>query len=794
MSSLGFDPEIVQDFLTESGELLEQLDQDLVALESAPRDPEMLNKVFRALHTIKGSASFLALTNLVELAHAAESALNAARNGVVVVDRPAMDLLLAAVDVLRKQFDDLRDGRELTKAESPLVAGLAALGEGKAAGAHGGATPEGSVAAVSQPAPAGGASASGDERPLELPDNKASLVEFLIPDLEDSLGKLGSAIDALAGSDAAGRAGAASGLSELGDSLLKSAEFFELPTMAELARRLERVGEAVESLNADSMAQALPRLGAARLLMAAQAAGLRRGVVVDKAVEGLLGSLDAILEGTPLEATRVLRAGADARAALAADGVEFDQAGASAEAGDEGVSAKAEVGEEDHGPGKSAQAASGGGAAQEQTIRVEVSRLETLLNLVGELVLQKNRLGAIARQTGSLDAGANLMERVEQLGEALTLATGQLDRVTGDIQVAVMRTRMQPLDKLFGRYPRLIRDLARKTGKQIALVIEGGDTEVDKSVIEELADPLVHLLRNSADHGVEPPADRRAAGKAEQGTIRLVASHEGSHVLVRIIDDGRGLSRDRIGKRAVERGLATQQQIDQMSDREVWNFIFAPGFSTAEQVTDLSGRGVGMDVVRTNIQKIKGSIELDSAEGKGATVAIKIPLTVAILQAMMVQIGTEVYAVPLTSIVEIVKPGPEVLSTIRRSPVMRLRETVLPLIEGCDVFAMPEAKRSATPFALVVEMHGQRAGLMVSGLIGQQEVVIKPIDEMLDHKGPVSGATVRDDGGVSLIVDVGEMIRMAAARGGTGGSGNPAPRIGVVAGGSVKGEKVGATG
>ncbi|MCA9300119.1 MAG: chemotaxis protein CheA, partial [Phycisphaerales bacterium] len=396
----------------------------------------------------------------------------------------------------------------------------------------------------------------------------------------------------------------------------------------------------------------------------------------------------------------------------------------------------------------------------EQTIRVEVGRLESLMNLVGELVLQKNRICALSRQVENMD-GTDQDTR-----EAFNSGAGNLDRVTADIQVAVMRTRMQPLDKIFGKYPRLIRDLATKTGKQIDLVIHGGDTEVDKSVIEELGDPLVHLMRNSADHGLEPASERVASGKGETGTIHLKASHEGSHVRIQIIDDGRGLPRQRIAAKAIERGLTTEAEVATLSDRDVHRFIFLPGFSTADQVSDLSGRGVGMDVVRTNIEKLKGTIDVTSEEGVGTTFTITIPLTVAIMPAMMVGVADEIYAIPLGNILEIVRPDVHQLSTIGEHPVMRLRDSVLPLINACDVFDVAPESRVDAPFAVVMTWNEKTIGLMVSKLIGQQEIVIKPLDEMTmaDRKGPVSGATVRDDGGVSLIVDVAELIRIAEGR------------------------------
>lgn len=790
MAVHGFDPEIIQDFLTESGELLESLDQDLVLLESTPEDPELLNKVFRALHTIKGSASFLALTNLVELAHAAESALNAARNRVFVVGREAMDLLLAAVDTLRRQFDDLREGRDLVKADASLVAGLTVLGEGKSkattnttsaptqakpvASASAPTVPSATPPAASistpastaaaAPAPvsdntrAGTGSGTSNERPLSLSSGKNDLLDFFISDVDESVTKLDALLGALAQTRDAEPA------VELLSSLSRTAAFFEFDTMNRVVELVSATVSPACELDDQHFAQAIEALRSCVGVLREQTGGLRDRKLLDRDIVPLKSRLDALIAGeaeptTGASATAAVVAGFNATTstadvnpvptavAPANDSASATGAASAAGAANTGTAAaNAATAGETHGPGN---------AGGDQTIRVEVTRLEALLNLVGELVLQKNRLGAIARQAGSGQITG------DQLAETLSLATGNLDRVTGDIQVAVMRTRLQPLEKIFGRYPRLIRDLSRKTGKNIHLDIVGGETEVDKSVMEELADPLVHLLRNSADHGIEPPADRVKAGKSEQGVIRLCASHEGSHVLIQIIDDGRGLSRAKIGKRAVERGLATQAQIDAMSDRDVWNFIFAPGFSTAEQVTDLSGRGVGMDVVRTNIAKIKGSVELSSVEGKGTTISIQIPLTVAILTAMMVEIGTEIYAVPLSAIVEIVKPEKNVLSSIRQNPVMRLRDSVLPLLDGPTIFNLPDDKRRPSPFAVVVEQNQQRVGLMVSRLIGQQEVVIKPLNGMVEQAGPVSGATVRDDGGVSLIVDVGAMLRLA---------------------------------
>ncbi len=764
MSTNAFDPEILQDFLTESGELIEQLEGDLVVLERTPDDPALLNQVFRALHTIKGSASFLALANLVRVAHAAESALNAARNGLVRVDRRVMDLLLQAVDIVKTQLGQVRAGEPLRAAPDALVQTLSAIGEGRGA-PEPVATPVQAPATPAPIAPGPARDASGmSVSPVSLPPGKAELLEFLVADVEETLSKIAHQVDELA---SASDVGAPAGpLGAQAESLLKTVEFFEFAPMCELARALMGVSSAIGACDADHLGQVLPRIQAVTCLLDEQAAGLKAGELRARPTAVLLERLHAAVANKALDPIALLPPGSTASAAMAVDGVKPEASGPAPSASPAAASGAIPIAA---GPGPKAGAGETGDraprgapgedshkkAAADATIRVEVSRLESLMNLVGELVLQKNRLAALTRRLPEAGAAADFTEQ-------MTLSAGGLDRVTSDIQMAVMRTRMQPLDKLFGKYPRLLRDLSGKTGKKMRLAIEGGETEVDKSVIEELGDPLVHLIRNSADHGLEMPEERLASGKNEEGTITLRASHEGSHVRLLVIDDGRGLSRERIGAKAAERGLATPEAIAAMPDKDIWRFIFEAGFSTAEKVTDLSGRGVGMDVVRTNIQKIKGTIDITSELGKGTTISITIPLTVAILPAMMVGVGEEIYAIPLGNILEIVKPTPEQITTIGERPVMRLRETVLPLISGRDAFAQAEAKPAPTPFAVVLQQNESRIGLMVTRLIGQQEIVIKPLEGVVAQRGAaVSGATVRDDGGVSLIADVAELMNLS---------------------------------
>jgi two-component system, chemotaxis family, sensor kinase CheA len=749
---MNFDPELLQDFLTESGELLEQLDQDLVQLEATPQDPDLLNQVFRALHTIKGSASFLALTNLVNIAHAAESALNAARNRVIIVDKPAMDLLLQAVDVIKRQFVDLRAGSPLTQADQSLVDQLAALGEGRTAQPK----PSGHAASGSDPqqpnlSTSSAGSIAPGEKPLALPANKMDLLPFLVTDLESSLEQVDQLLASLA--DEAQRVATGHALSDLAESLGKTVEFFECAPMLRLVACLGKLGhEATEASVASVLAPARDVLDTLRV----QAKGLANQKLLERPIDSCckpleqLGSLEADTSAPAADPTPAAPTARTEPAAPPPATPAQPSPSAAIPAPDAAQPTSAPAA-----PASGTQPAPGAG---EQTIRVEVSRLEALLNLVGELVIQKNRSAALARELVARNLGD------QDYREHVTQTASGLDRITSDLQVAVMKTRMQPLDKLFGKYPRLVRDLARKLNKQINLVIEGGETEVDKSVIEELGDPLIHLIRNSCDHGIETPEARKASGKSDAGTLTLRASNSGGHVELLIIDDGKGLYPEKIAAKAIEKGVVTKQQADQMSDLDKIRLIFAPGFSTAEQISDVSGRGVGMDVVKTNIEKIKGTIDLLSEPGKGCTVAIKIPLTVAIMNAMMVGVGDEVYAVPLASVVEIVKPEEAQMATIRQQPVMRLRDSVLPLQEAADLFRQPEELRHKSQYAVVLQSAEHRVGLLVSRLIGQQEIVIKPLDERLDRGGPVSGATVRDDGGVSLIVDIPRVFKITQDR------------------------------
>jgi two-component system chemotaxis sensor kinase CheA len=403
---------------------------------------------------------------------------------------------------------------------------------------------------------------------------------------------------------------------------------------------------------------------------------------------------------------------------------------------------------------KAASSGSGkpSGKEEDSTVRVETRRLDHVMNLVGELVLGRNRL---------MKLGYGLEEQYEMnpLVRELGLAFAQLNLVTSDLQLAVMKTRMVPIRKVFSRFPRLVRDLSSKLGKQVRLDLVGEDTEVDKSVADELSDPLVHLVRNSMDHGLETVEERKRMGKSSEGSVRLAAYHEGNSIVIRIEDDGRGLQVDKIAESALDKGLVSESELATMSPQDVMKLIFLPGFSTAEQVSDLSGRGVGMDVVRTNISRMNGSLELDSQQGRGSQVTIKLPLTVAIIQALLVEVGNATFAVPLASVVEAVKVTKDDIKSVNGQAVLNLRERILPLLDLAQTFQIPNERTNDECYVVVVAIGAQRFGVVVDRLRAQEEVVIKSLGDFLANVQGVAGATITGDGKVVLILDMSDLVK-----------------------------------
>ncbi len=391
----------------------------------------------------------------------------------------------------------------------------------------------------------------------------------------------------------------------------------------------------------------------------------------------------------------------------------------------------------------------------EQTVRVDVKRLDHLMNLIGELVLGKNRLIKIYGDVEERYDGERFLEELNQV-------VASISSVTTDVQLAVMKTRMQPVGKVFNKFPRMVRDLSRELGKNIELVITGEETELDKSIVEEIGDPLVHIIRNSCDHGIEKPEDRIAAGKPEGGTVNLKAYNEGNHIVIEVADDGKGLDADMLRHKAIEKGLISEREADSMSDKEAFGIIFKPGFSTAAAITNVSGRGVGMDVVKTNIEKLNGIIDIESEKGVGTTQKLKIPLTLAITQALLVAVQEEYYAIPLSSVIETVRVSQDEIYTVDGKSVLRLRDEVLPIVHLADIFKVNFVLESTNEvYVVVIGLAEQKMGVIVDYLVGQEEVVIKSLGYYLKGTEGIAGATVRGDGKITMIVDVAAMMDMA---------------------------------
>ena len=669
--------EILQDFLVESFELIEQLDQDLVELETRPDDLDLLNRIFRVAHTIKGASSFLNFDTLTHLTHHMENILNLARHGDIIIDAAIMDIILESIDLMKALLVRIRDTRADNGLDvSACVARLDAAVNGEAAAVEV-AAPEPVVTAVP---------VVEDEEETDYSGMSDAQVEAEIERLI----------------------------------MIKNAE-----AVAKRAGNTPVVVEDKEEADYSGMSDAEVEAEIERLITIKNAEAAAKHA--NKASESTAPT-------TPTPTPEVIATPVPEPVTQVATVVKPAAAPRKAEP-KEDVDAK--------------------GANVEQTIRVDVKRLDHLMNLIGELVLGKNRLIKINDDVEERYEGEAFLEELNQVVSIVSL-------VTTDLQIAVMKTRMLPIGKVFNKFPRMIRDLSRELNKKIELEISGEDTELDKSIVEEIGDPLVHIIRNSCDHGIEVGDVRLANGKTEGGTINLKAYHEGNHIVIQIIDDGKGLDVDMLKIKAIEKGLITDKEAESMSDKEAYGLIFRPGFSTAAQVTSVSGRGVGMDVVKTNIEKLNGMIDIDSELGQGTSMKLKIPLTLAIIQALLVGVQEEYYAIPLASVLETVRISKDEIYTVENRSVMRLRDEVLSLVHIGDIFEVERVfDNNEHAYVVVLGLAESKIGLIVDTLIGQEEIVIKSLGEYLKGIEGIAGATIRGDGGVTLIVDVAALMQMA---------------------------------
>lgn len=745
--SYDLDEDILQDFLVEAGEILELLSEQLVELENNPDDKDLLNAIFRGFHTVKGGAGFLSLTELVDTCHGAENVFDILRNGQRSVSAGLMDTMLQALDTVNEQFQAVQDREELPRAEQSLLDELHRL-----------CKPESEDEVVSEaPAPVAEPEPIV-EQPVAAPtpepsaDVTANSIDEITQDefekLLDELHGKGSAPGTIEPS-----APAASTPPPSQPAVDMSGDITD-DEFEKLLDDLHGVGKAPGE---NEPAAATPPPPPPSPAPAPSAASGDSDLMTDEEFEKLLDELHGSGKGPSLEeleaATKPAAANpepapAPAAAPVAAAKPEAPVAAkpaapTAAKPAPAPVPEKAATKKEVAAQAKKPQA--------EATVRVDTSTLDTIMNMVGELVLVRNRL---------LSLGLNSND------EEMSKAVANLDVVTADLQGAVMKTRMQPIKKVFGRFPRVVRDLARSLNKDISLEMRGEDTDLDKNLVEALADPLIHLVRNSVDHGIEMPEARVASGKSRTGKVILSAAQEGDHIELAIVDDGGGMDPDKLRGIAVKRGIMDEDAASRLTNKECFNLIFMPGFSSKEQISDISGRGVGMDVVKTAINTLNGSIDIDSEMGKGTKITIKVPLTLAILPTLMVGVANHPFALPLASVNEIFHLDLSRTNVVDGQLTIIVREKSIPLFYLQNWLA-PQAGqvelRKGHGHVVIVQIGSQRVGFVVDTLIGQEEVVIKPLDNLLQGTPGMAGATITSDGHIALILDVPDLLKQYAA-------------------------------
>lgn len=750
--SFGDDEDILQDFLVEAGEILERLSQQLVDLEQRPEDKDLLNAIFRGFHTVKGGAGFLALTPMVECCHLTENLFDILRNGKRTVTSELMDVVLQALDMVNQQFEMVSQRVELPPVDHSLIAALerlvscADLNEAEEAAAEEppaeSASPEPAAAAPSgditdaefeqlldaitdQPAPA----------PVANPTASTSASDEITEDEFDALldqlhgkgsGPGKAAPDAAATPAAAPAPAAPPATTTSGDDITED-EFEAL----------------LDQLHGKGKAPGPASAAAAAPVAQAPVPAASSDLISDDEFDALLDQLHGKGKGPGVTAgvAPAVQPSPKAPEVKPAAPVAAKPAAAPAK--------KVEPPKPAAAPAAAPAPAADRDAPQvETTVRVDTQRLDDIMNMVGELVLVRNRLVRLGNSSAN---------------EALVKAVANLDVVTADLQTSVMKTRMQPIKKVFGRFPRVVRDLARSLRKEINLELVGEETDLDKNLVEALADPLVHLVRNSVDHGIEFPEVREAAGKPRLGQVVLSAEQEGDHILLSISDDGNGMDPVKLRTIAVEKGLYDEDTANRLSDTEAYNLIFAPGFSTKKEISDVSGRGVGMDVVKTKISQLNGTVEIKSELGKGTRFIIKVPLTLAIMPTLMFMLGQQTFAFPLVSVNEIFHMDLTKSHIVDGQDCVAIRDQAIPLFYMKDwLVKNAYGDRPDNAHVVIVTVGTRRVGFVVDQLIGQEEVVIKPLGKMLQGTPGMAGATITGDGTIALILDIPSLLRRYA--------------------------------
>jgi len=720
------DDEILQDFLVEAGEILENLSGQLVELEVRAEDKELLNAIFRGFHTVKGGAGFLSLNSLVEVCHIAENVFDILRQGKRKVDSELMDIILQTLDTVRDMFAQIHASEEPSPATPKLLQLLHGLAN---------VNNHASVVAVAETTSAVQAAPVVVSIPVAAPALAVAVVPVAVPDAVTTLAKAAAPVKNL--------------MAE-GD-LITDDEFEAL----------------LDVLNNVSAVSA-PALGAkveagAAVVAKPPFSGVTKvgsEFITDSEFEKLLDELHGksfTLDGPPISASTAPGIAAPIIPIVPPAIAEVKSSSNPLSKID---AAKSEVSKFDHkdpadldgedGDKKVIKEASV--SASETTVRVDTSRLDEIMNMVGELVLVRNRLVKLKDNSSH---------------EGMVKAVANLDVVTADLQMAVMKTRMQPIKKVFGRFPRVVRDLARSLKKEIILEMDGEETDLDKNLVEALSDPLVHLVRNAVDHGIETPDVRVKAGKNRVGKIVLSAEQAGDHIVIYISDDGGGMDPELLRKKVVEKGIMDVDVAARLDEKECYNLIFLPGFSTKEQISDISGRGVGMDVVKTKITQLNGSLDIYSKKGEGSRISIKVPLTLAILPTLMVVVAKQTFALPLTSVNEIFHLDLRKTNVVDGQLVILVRDKAIPLFYLSDWLGPendPRAKKIGAGHVVIVTVGRQRVGFVVDGLLGQEEVVIKALGDMLQGTPGMAGATITGDGRIAMILDVPSLLKRYALR------------------------------
>jgi two-component system chemotaxis sensor kinase CheA len=712
------DEEILQDFLVEAGEILESLSEELVELENDIDNADLLNSIFRGFHTVKGGAGFLSLADLVDVCHGAENIFDLLRTGKRSVNSELMDTILSALDTVNDMFVLVQNKEPLSPADPNLLAELERLSQ-----------PEGDSVV--------------DELDSVSADNiaKETAIESESNDemSEDEFERL---LDELHGSGAVSSS----------------------PSIT--TDKPSEIDKSINSKSTDGSSDEISDDEFESLLDELHGQGAFSVDVTDSSSPDVTNSSDEIddlefeklldeLHGkgnAPKAVDDTIIVNPSSEKQSRTNDIEQPQpiqkkSSVKKAVVNKQVPAKSTSPQQKSTVKKSAQTAASQG---ETTVRVDTKRLDQIMNMVGELVLVRNRLTSLG-----------LVSDDEDLNKAVT----NLDAVTTDLQGAVMQTRMQPIKKVFGRFPRVVRDLARSLNKDISLILEGEETDLDKNLVEALADPLVHLVRNSVDHGIESPDVREAMGKSRQGTVLLSASQEGDHILLTIKDDGAGMDAEKLKNIAIERGVLDEDAATRMPDKEAFSLIFAPGFSTKTEISEVSGRGVGMDVVKTKITQLNGTVNIDSELGVGTVLEIKVPLTLAILPTLMVIVGKQTFALPLAAVNEIFHLDLSNTNSVDGQLTIIVREKAIPLFY-LDQWLIRDFvdKPRDKGHVVIVQLGNQQVAFVVDSLIGQEEVVIKPLDRLLHGTPGMAGATITSDGGIALILDIANMLKFYAKK------------------------------